>query len=239
MWNQACAQAFTAAKQALKSSQVLIHYDPSLPITLAGDASAHGIGSVISHVLPDGSERPIAFSSRTLSPSEKNYAQLEKEALSLIFGLKGFHQYLYGWKFTLITDHKPLLTILGPKKEIPPLAAARLQRWAVLLSIFNYDIKFKSTHDHGNVDGLSRLPLPKVIQEGEAHEVSLFNIAQINFLPVTATQMSKATQTDPCLSKILQYVKQGWPTTVPESLRPYKTRSNELTVQSDCLLWSI
>ena len=127
-WNQACAQAFTAAKQALKSSQVLIHYDPSLPITLAGDASAYGIciGSVISHVLPDGSERPIAFASRTLSPSEKNYAQLEKEALSLIFELKRFHQYLYGWKFTLITDHKPLLTILGPKKEIPPLAAARL-----------------------------------------------------------------------------------------------------------------
>ena len=236
MWNQACVQAFTAAKQALKSSQVLIHYDPSLPITLAGDASAYGIGSVISHVLPDGSERPIAFASRTLSPSEKNYAQLEKEALSLIFGLKRFHQYLYGRKFTLITDHKPLLTILGPKKEIPPLAAARLQRWAVLLSTFNYDIKFKSTHDHGNADGLSRLPLPKVTQEGEAHEVSLFNIAQINFLPVTATQISKATQTDPSLSKILQYVKQGWPTTVPESLRPYKTRSNE---QSDCLLWGI
>ena len=182
-------------------------------------------------MLPDGSERPIAFASRTLSPSEKNYAQLEKEALSLIFGLKRFHQYLYGCKFTLITDHKPLLTILGPKKEIPPLAAARLQRWAVLLSTFSYDIKFKSTHDHGNVDGLSRLPIPKITQEGETHEVSLFNIAQINFLPVTATQVSKETQTDPCLSKILQYVKPGWPTTMPdlENLKPYKTKSNELT----------
>ena len=60
-WNQACFQAFTAAKEALKSSQVLTHYDPSLPITLAGDASAYGIGSVILHILPDGSERPIAF----------------------------------------------------------------------------------------------------------------------------------------------------------------------------------
>ena len=81
----------------------------------------------------------------------------------------------------IITDHKPMLTILGPKKEIPPLAATQLQRWAVLLSTFNCDIKFQSTHDHGNVDGLSHLPLPNVTQEGEAHEVSLFNIAQINF----------------------------------------------------------
>ena len=122
-WTQDCAKAFSEAKQALKLSQVLVHYDPSLPITLAGDASAYSIGTVISHVLPDGSERPIAFASRTLSSSEKNHSQLEREALSLVFGKK-FHPYLYGRKFIPITDHKPLLTILGPKNGIPPLAAA-------------------------------------------------------------------------------------------------------------------
>ena len=157
--------------------------------------------------------------------------------MSLIFGLKRFHQYLYGRKFTLITDHKPLLTILGPKKEIPPLAAARLQRWAVLLSTFKYDIQFKSTKAHGNADGLSCLPIPKVTQEGATQEVSLFNIAQINCLPVTAAQVAKTTQSDPVLSKILQFVKQGWPTVVSENLKPYKSRSNELTVQGSCLLW--
>ena len=115
-WTSDCAQAFAAAKKVLNSSQVLAHYDPTLPITMAGDASVYGIGSVISHVLPDGSERPIAFASQTLSTSEKNYCQLEKEALSLVFSVQKFHQYLYGCKFTLITDHKPLLAILGPKK---------------------------------------------------------------------------------------------------------------------------
>ena len=159
-WSPECAQAFTEAKQALSSASVLVHYDPSLPLTLAGDASAYGIGAVISHRLPDGTEKPIAFASRSLSTSERNYAQIEKEALSLIFGVKKFHQYLYGRKFLLITDHKPLLAILGPKKGIPSLAAARLQRWAVLLSAYQYEIQFKPTEAHANADGLSRLPLP-------------------------------------------------------------------------------
>ena len=59
---------------------MLVHYDPSLPITLAGDASAYGIGAVISHTLPNGSEWPMAFASRTLITSEQNYTQLEEEA---------------------------------------------------------------------------------------------------------------------------------------------------------------
>ena len=149
--------ALKRAKDQLTSSEVLTHYDPKLPITLAADASAYGIGAVISHVLPDGSERPISFASRTLTSSEKNYGQLEKEALSLIYHVKKFHQYLYGRKFT---DHKLLTSIFGSKKGVPSLAAARLQRWALLLSAYDYEIQFKPTKSHSNADGLSRLPLP-------------------------------------------------------------------------------
>ena len=104
-------------------------------------------------------EYPIAFASCTLTSSERNYAQVKKEALSLIFGVKKFHQYVYGREFTLMTDHKPLTTILGPKDTIPSLAAAWLQCWALLLAGYSYRIKFKPTSTHSNVDGLSRLPL--------------------------------------------------------------------------------
>ena len=104
-WTQECAEAFREAKQSLSSDSVLAHYDPQLPVRLAGDASCYGIGAVLSHQYPDGTEQPIAYASRTFLPSERNYVQIEREALSLVFGIQKFHQYIYGRKFTLITDH--------------------------------------------------------------------------------------------------------------------------------------
>lgn len=158
-WTKQCQDVFQSIEEKLGSPQVLSHYDSSLPLTLAADASVYGVGAVISQHYPDGTECPIAYASRTLPPSERNYSQLEKEALALIFVVKHFHQYLYGCHFTLITDHKPLTTILGPHHSIPTLAAARLQRWAIILSAYLYDIRFRRTEDHANADCLSRLPL--------------------------------------------------------------------------------
>ena len=126
-WTKECEKAFEDAKEALSSSSVLVHYNPNLPLCLATDASSYGVGAVIiSHVFANGDEHPIAYASRSLTASEKNYSQLEKEALSIVFGIKKFHQYLYGRLFTLYTDHKPLTTILGPNQGVPPIAAARL-----------------------------------------------------------------------------------------------------------------
>ena len=145
-------------KLKLGSAEVLAHYDPRFPLKLDCDASPYGVGAVLSHKYPDGSERPIAYASRTLSSAETNYAQIEKEALALIFGIKKFHKYHYGRKFTLVTDHKPLLAILGSKKNLPTLAAARLQRWAIFLLGYQYDLEFRPTAAHCNADGFSCLP---------------------------------------------------------------------------------
>ena len=81
-----------------------------------------------SHIMENGVEKPIAFASRTLSTNECNYAQIEKEPLSIIYGIKKFHKYQYGRAFTLFADHKPLVMILGPKTAVPTLAALRMQR---------------------------------------------------------------------------------------------------------------
>ena len=90
---------------------------------LARDASAYGVEAVISPKIPNGQKNPIAFASRTVSCAEQNYSQVEKEALSLIYGITKFHAYLYDQKFNLETDHKP-----GSKKGIPTMCTVDLQR---------------------------------------------------------------------------------------------------------------
>ena len=147
----------------------------------------HSLPAAGHHHYPDGSEQPIAFASRTLTSAERNYAQIEKEALLVVFGVKKFHQYLFGRKFSLVTGHKPLSIIFGPKKAIPPLAAARIQRWSVILSAYNYDISFRSTKLHANADALSRLPLSPRLPLNRV--CSVFNmIGQMEALPVTSSQ---------------------------------------------------
>ena len=206
IWSSKCTQAVQTAKQLLTASNTLTHYDPTLSLKLAADASQYGLGAVISHVLPGCEEKPIAFASRSLSKSEQNYAQIDKEALALIYGVQKFHTYIFGRKFTLVTDHQTLTTILGPKKGIPSVAEARLQRWAILLSAYTYDIEFRNTASHGNADALSRLPLPRKGPE-YLSEVQLCNVKQMESLPVTSQKIQHSTR--PCSQQSVILYTQG------------------------------
>ena len=107
VWSWDCELLMAEAKGLLTSANVLVHYDATLPMKLATDALPYGLGAVISQVLPNGVEKPVAFAFRSLSSSEQNYSQIDKEALGLIYGVRKFHTYLYGRKFTLVTDHSP------------------------------------------------------------------------------------------------------------------------------------
>ena len=90
--------------------------------------------------------------------------------MALIFGVCKFHQYLYGCVFTLHTDHKPLPSILGPKSGIPTLAAARMQRWALILSTYQYNIVYRNSKNNANADAMSRLPSSHSDSECESEE---------------------------------------------------------------------
>ena len=239
-WSENQQKSFQQLKDKLSNAPVLTHFSDTLPLKLDTDASQYGIGAVISHVLPSGEERPIAYASRTLSKSERNYSQIEKEALSIIFGVKKFHQYLYGRKFLLVTDHKPLTTVLGPKSGIPTLAAARLQRWALLLAAYQYDIEYRSTEKHANADCLSRLPIQCEKSNEGVDEAKLINLLQIESLPMDVDQVRKATRNDPMLSRVLQFVMTGWPEKpIAPEITQYFNKRHEITVEDGCLLWGI
>lgn len=236
VWSTECDNAFIKIKKMLSSAPVLAHYDPDLPIRLTVDASDVGVGAIISHTYPNGSERPIAFASRTLSEAQKNYSQLEKEALAIIFGLNKFHQYLYGRKFTMATDNRPLVTIFGPKKGIPILSANRLQRWAWILSNYDYDITYVSSKSN-SADSLSRLPLPELLMEPKSDYTYFNYVADNEDLPLNSKMIADETTKDPELSQVLRFILKGWPSQVSKNLQIYKMHQTELTCENNCILF--
>ena len=102
-WTEECEKAFVRTKSELVADKVLVPYDETRKLILACDASPYGVGAMTSHVMEDGEERPIAFASRTLTKNERNYSQIEKEALGIVFGVQKFHKYLQGRTFHLFT----------------------------------------------------------------------------------------------------------------------------------------
>ncbi|KAL6724111.1 hypothetical protein Aduo_019035 [Ancylostoma duodenale] len=143
------------------SDLLLAHYDPRQEIVVAADAFNYGIGAVIPHRYPDESEKAIAHASHSLLPVEKNYSQIEREGLALIYAIQKIHKMLHGRKFTLLTDHKPLLAIFGSKKGIPAYTENRLQKWATILLGYDFSIQYRSTTSIGKVDSLFRLIAPQ------------------------------------------------------------------------------
>ena len=142
-WTEKEQASFEKAKLILNETKLLVHCDPQKPIILACDASPYGTGAVLSHYMLDGSEKPVTFASQTLSQTERNYSQIEKESLAIIYAIKMFHQYLFGKRSILFTDHKTLLGLLSETKGIPNMAAAQMQRGAILLSAYDYTLKYR------------------------------------------------------------------------------------------------
>ena len=237
-WTKKEATAFQDLKELLLSSQILVHFDPNQELVLSCDASPYGVGAVLSHRFSDGTDRPIGFASRSLTKAERKYSQLEKEGLACIFGVKRFHSYLYGRKFTLITDHKPLLGLLGEIKAIPTQASARIQRWALTLAAYEYTFRYRPGGNHGNADAMSRLPLQEESVPVPVPEEVVLLMEHLQDSPASVADIRKATSRHPVLSRVRQFVQCGWPNQCrEEELKPFCSRQTELSVQEGCLLW--
>lgn len=147
---QQVLESIHTLKHALTTETVLAHPNFTEPFILATDASILGIGAILSQI-QNGIEKPIAFFSRKLNKAQKNYSVTELECLAVVEAVKHFKCYLYGQKFTIITDHRPLKWLLSLKDP-----TSRLARWSLLLSSYDFEIVHRPGKKHGNVDALSR-----------------------------------------------------------------------------------
>ena len=129
------------------SSKLLLHFNNSLPLIIACGASLYGIRAALSHKYPDIPQRPIAYLSRSLSSAGE-------------FDISGhcekIYQFICDHSFTIITDHKPFLGNLAENKSVPIMPAARIQRCAIIMSAYGYNLTFKSGKENSNADCLFR-----------------------------------------------------------------------------------
>ncbi|XP_039192295.1 uncharacterized protein K02A2.6-like, partial [Crotalus tigris] len=236
-WSQMHEGCFNKVKALLTSNSVLAHFNESLPVCITCDASPYEVGAVLSHLRSDGTQVPVAYYSRTLSSAERNYAQIDREALAVVAGIKKFHDFLYGRHFTVFTDHKPLLGLFTTRKQTPQIISPRMLRWSIFLSAYDFSLLHKPGKEMGHADGLSRLPLP-VVEADPAPAVNILSIQALPELPLSARDVAAESGTDHTLSRVRSWVLSGWPEHCPSpEFQSFWSKRNELSLSQGCLLW--
>ncbi|CAB0003751.1 unnamed protein product [Nesidiocoris tenuis] len=238
-WPPECNEAFQKVKNILARKPVLANYEPRLPIKLWVDASPIAVSAILTHVYEDKSERPLAFHSKVLSDAETRYSQIEREALAIVNGVTHFKDFLFARRFQIVTDSKPLMFIYNSKKGIPVYAANRVQRWAYLLSLYEFEISY--TKSENNIaDFLSRIKTGLVSSEAGSKPNYLHYIHESCPSRLDWKQIRCETARDPVLKRVISLVKSGlWPQKVDreDELYPFFMRRLELSLEFQCLLW--
>ena len=224
--------AFDAIKAEFKKKIILPYFDRNKETILQTDASKKGFGAVILQ-----EEQPIYYASRALTSAEKNYQNLEREAQAAVWGMEKFHYFLYGRKFILQTDQKPLVSIF--RKHMINVSP-RIQR--ITIRAWQYD--FVPQHIPGRInviaDSLSRVT-PLEFQDSNAEK----DILAVNFLQYSSIEererdeMLQETNKDKELQSLKHYISTGWPakrSQIPVSLHPYWNFRDELTVENGILM---
>ena len=242
VWAPDQERAFSEVKTELEKPTVLALYNPLAQTKVSADASSHGLGAVLRQQSdPDSGWRPIAYASRSMTETEKRYAQIEKEALAATWACETFATYILRMKFLIESDHKLLIPLLGTKHldSLPP----RVLRFRLRLARFDYSIQHIPGKLLYTADTLSRSPSScnqndAGLQE-EAEAVMEIYVAQ--WLPASAKRLDdyrRAQDEDNTYSSVISYSQKGWPErkTLEADVRPYWNARAELTVVKNNLL---
>jgi len=151
-WQEPQENAFVNLRDQLCREPLLQHPDFTQPFLLTTDASGYAVGGILSQG-DIGKDKPIAYASRLLNKAEQNYSTIEKESLAIIYCVNHFRPYLYGNKFVILTDHKPLEWLHSVKDP-----TSRLIRWRLKLAEYDYKVLYKAGKTNCNADALSRNP---------------------------------------------------------------------------------
>ena len=235
-WDSDHEHCYTQLKQLVCKSNALTYYDAKKPLTLEVDASQKGLGAALTQ---DG--QVIAFASKSLTQTQSNYSNIEREALGLVHGIQRFHTYLFGRQFSVITDHKPLVNIwTRPLNTAPP----RLQRLFLRLQGYNFTLTYKPGSDLILSDTLSRLPNPENNREIaldlrvdgiELDDLDMIPITLLNFSNERLTQLKEQTDKDPVLRQVKAVIIEGWPESVKQchpEIREYFNYRESLAVEN-------
>ena len=238
-WGPPQAAAFNRVKEELTRPTTLALYDPSAPTKISADASAYGLGAVLLQKFDTW--KPVAFASRSMSETERRYAQIEKEALATTWACEKFADFVVGKHIEIETDHKPLVPLLGAKHLdcLPP----RILRFRLRLDRFSYDINHVPGKELYTADTLSRAPLPTISSENTQEELAeLCMEAIISHLPASNQRLEtyrQAQSSDPICQQILKYCREGWPDKrqIESALKAYWSAQGELTESNGLLMY--
>eukprot|EP00731_Ephydatia_muelleri_P000002 Em0001g2a len=240
-WNEIHQKAFSKLKDEVSTQPVLALYSPKLDTIVSADASSYGIGAVLLQRQLDGSVKPVSYASRSLTPTEQKYAQIEKEALGVTWACERFRDFLTGLQFQIETDHKPLVPLLGSKNlEDLPL---RVQRFRLRLIRFKYTISHIPGKELVIADTLSRAPSNEVYQEEKEFraEIQAYVDLVVRNIPTSEPKMleiKQAQQKDEICQKVIQYCQEGWPdkSLVKGEWKQFFHVASELSVEDSLLL---
>ena len=205
-WSHEHSKAVQQIKEAIARPTMLHFFDVTKPVLIQTDASQSGLGSCI---LQEGC--PIAFASRALTSAEENYSQIEKELLAICFSCAKFHQYVYGRKVEMHTDHRPLETIF--KKPLAN-AAPRLQRMLLQLQRYDLIVNYVPGKLMYIADTLSRAYVEGDPTCGAAEDIEVMVHQLLDSLPMTQArrqQFRDSISNDPTMRRLQKTVSEGWP----------------------------